>query len=81
MNSVGVCSECGTAIPADSPGGFCSRCLLGLGLIQMQSAECRVRNEEELVLSTRMLDVFASLAPAHDNPMVSEIARRQSYPQ
>src|SRR5439155_423405 len=26
------CKECGTAIPADSPGGFCAQCLLGLGL-------------------------------------------------
>jgi eukaryotic-like serine/threonine-protein kinase len=26
------CKECGTAIPADSPGGFCAPCLLGLGL-------------------------------------------------
>src|ERR1051325_9152599 len=26
------CKECGAAIPADSPGGFCAQCLLGLGL-------------------------------------------------
>src|SRR6266581_4617570 len=32
MSSGGTCRECGTAIPADSPGGFCARCLLGLGL-------------------------------------------------
>src|SRR5437899_9500641 len=32
MSSGGMCRECGTAIPADSPGGFCAQCLLGLGL-------------------------------------------------
>src|SRR5207249_531139 len=32
MSSVDKCRECGTAIPADSPGGFCAQCLLGLGL-------------------------------------------------
>src|SRR6266566_2780260 len=32
MSSGDKCRECGTAIPADSPGGFCAQCLLGLGL-------------------------------------------------
>ena len=32
MSSGSTCRECGTAIPADSPGGFCAQCLLGLGL-------------------------------------------------
>src|SRR6266498_327755 len=32
MSSGSKCRECGTAIPADNPGGFCARCLLGLGL-------------------------------------------------
>jgi len=32
MSSGGTCNECGAAIPADSPGKFCARCLLGLGL-------------------------------------------------
>src|SRR5438876_10387174 len=32
MSSGDKCKECGTAIPADSPGGFCAQCLLGLGL-------------------------------------------------
>src|SRR5438445_9793609 len=32
MASGDKCKECGTAIPADSPGGFCAHCLLGLGL-------------------------------------------------
>src|SRR5712671_5046852 len=32
MASGDKCRECGTAIPADSPGGFCAQCLLGLGL-------------------------------------------------
>src|SRR6266568_7506497 len=32
MSSSSTCRECGTAIPADSPGGFCAQCLLGLGL-------------------------------------------------
>src|SRR5437763_1308624 len=32
MASGDKCRECGTAIPADSPAGFCPQCLLGLGL-------------------------------------------------
>src|SRR5436189_121851 len=32
MSSGTTCRECGTAVPADSPGGFCAQCLLGLGL-------------------------------------------------
>src|SRR5437016_10879281 len=32
MSSGKTCRECGTAIPADGPGGFCAQCLLGLGL-------------------------------------------------
>ncbi|MCI0748323.1 MAG: serine/threonine-protein kinase [Verrucomicrobia subdivision 3 bacterium] len=32
MSGGGQCSECGKAIPADSPGGYCGQCLLGLGL-------------------------------------------------
>src|SRR5215467_10692588 len=40
MSSGDRCRECGTAIPADSPGGFCGQCLLGLGL----SAKCGVRS-------------------------------------
>src|SRR5213083_1693387 len=32
MSSGDKCKECGTAIPADSPGGFCAQCLLRLGL-------------------------------------------------
>src|SRR6266487_7100871 len=32
MSSGDKCRECGTAIPTDSPGGFCAQCLLGLGL-------------------------------------------------
>src|SRR5437773_11574043 len=32
MSSDNKCKECGTAIPADSPGGFCAQCLLRLGL-------------------------------------------------
>src|SRR5215831_61153 len=37
MNPCSTCKECGTAIPADSPGGFCAQCLLGLGLQQVES--------------------------------------------
>jgi len=40
------CRECGTAIAADSPGGFCAQCLLGLGLTEVESADCRVQSEE-----------------------------------
>ncbi|HXJ74747.1 MAG TPA: hypothetical protein VNM37_17970, partial [Candidatus Dormibacteraeota bacterium] len=32
MASGNQCGECGAAIPADSPGGFCGQCLLSLGL-------------------------------------------------
>src|SRR6266850_987025 len=45
MDSRDKCGECGAAIPADSPRGFCAECLLGLGLNQMQKAEGRVQNE------------------------------------
>src|SRR5438045_4760403 len=31
MSSSNACRECGQAIPAYSPGGFCAQCLLGLG--------------------------------------------------
>src|SRR5215467_292761 len=37
MSSGSTCRECGAAIPADSPGGFCAQCLLGLGLQQVGS--------------------------------------------
>src|SRR5947207_23824 len=47
MGSADKCRECGTAIPADSPGGFCAQCLLGLGLQQARSAERGVRSEKE----------------------------------
>src|SRR5436309_1583554 len=46
MSSGERCEECGTAIPSDSPGGFCAQCLLGLGLREMPSADCGVQNEE-----------------------------------
>src|SRR5688572_25548540 len=38
MSSGSICRECGTAIPADSPGGFCGQCLLGLGLEKSEEA-------------------------------------------
>src|SRR6266446_4422673 len=41
-----TCKECGTAIPADSPGGFCAQCLLGLGLSEVQSPKSKVQSEE-----------------------------------
>ncbi len=47
MSSVSTCRECGTAIPADSPGGFCAQCLLGLGLEPEQ--EESVQNQESNV--------------------------------
>ena len=46
MSAGDKCRECGTAIPADSPGGFCAQCLLGLGLSQMQIAECGAQKDE-----------------------------------
>jgi serine/threonine protein kinase/tetratricopeptide (TPR) repeat protein len=33
MSAGGNCGECGAAIPADSPGGFCPQCLLRLGML------------------------------------------------
>jgi eukaryotic-like serine/threonine-protein kinase len=32
MSAGGQCRECGAVIPAGSAGGYCARCLLGLGL-------------------------------------------------
>jgi hypothetical protein len=32
MSSGARCNECGAIIPADSPDGFCAKCLLALGL-------------------------------------------------
>src|SRR6185503_16848010 len=32
MSAGGRCAECGSVIPTDTPGGFCPRCLLRLGL-------------------------------------------------
>src|SRR5262245_50248416 len=32
MSSSHTCNECGKVIPTESPGGYCSQCLLGLGL-------------------------------------------------
>ena len=46
MSSGAKCADCGTAIPAESPGGFCAKCLLGLGLIQDQNPPGRGRNDE-----------------------------------
>src|SRR5438034_5638998 len=37
MSSGSTCRECGTAIPADSPGAFCAQCLFGLGLQEVGS--------------------------------------------
>jgi hypothetical protein len=56
-----TCSECGKPIALGSPGGFCSACLLRLGLREVeseaevegrwlgevQSAECNVQKEGE----------------------------------
>src|SRR5229473_6996444 len=44
MSSDYRCTECGKAIPAGSPGGFCAQCLLGLGLDL--SAESKVPSAE-----------------------------------
>src|SRR5438045_9659215 len=41
------CKECGTAIPADSPGGFCGQCLLGLGLQEVQGSKSKVQSPGE----------------------------------
>src|SRR5947207_601550 len=46
MSSGETCRECGTAIPADSPGGFCAQCLLRLGLLQVQGPESEVQGQE-----------------------------------
>jgi eukaryotic-like serine/threonine-protein kinase len=39
MTAISTCKECGTAIPADSAGGWCPQCLLGLGLDTARPAE------------------------------------------
>src|SRR6185503_8315268 len=39
MASGDNCRECGAVIPADSPGGFCPQCLLGLGLDSVPQPE------------------------------------------
>ena len=50
MSSGRRCSECGTAIPADSPQGFCAQCLFGLGLCptdgSAQEQESKGRRQE-----------------------------------
>src|SRR5262245_61942729 len=46
MSSGNKCKECGTAIPADSPGGFCAQCLLGLGL-KAESREQKAESREQ----------------------------------
>jgi len=46
MSSGNTCEECGAAIPADSPGGFCAQCLLGLALSEVQSPKPKVQNQE-----------------------------------
>src|SRR5512145_384901 len=51
MSSGSTCRECGTAIPADSPGGFCAQCLLGLGLHEVQSPESKVESPRSRVQS------------------------------
>jgi len=38
VSASGTCKECGTAIPGDSPEGFCAQCLLGLGLEKTESS-------------------------------------------
>src|SRR5439155_25160470 len=48
MSPGDTCSECGTAIPADSPGGFCAQCLLGLGLPEVQSPTSKVQSPAEV---------------------------------
>src|SRR6058998_378215 len=45
MSAGDKCKECGAAIPADSPGGFCAQCLLGLGL-NVQSKEQEAKSRE-----------------------------------
>ena len=47
MDSAEQCRECGTAIPAESPGGFCARCLLKLGLEEVQNAERAAQNQDD----------------------------------
>src|SRR6266853_4640760 len=44
MTSGRRCQECGTEIPAGSPGGLCGRCLFALGLGEVQSPESKVQS-------------------------------------
>src|SRR5437899_3454000 len=77
MSAGDKCRECGTAIPADSPGGFCAQCLLGLGLDQMQSAECRVQNEEGEGRN-RMQSVECGVGSEEGEAQKAEVRRQQS---
>src|SRR4029450_2360750 len=45
MGSGGKCRECGAVLPADGPAGLCAKCLLGLGLEELESEDCKVQNE------------------------------------
>src|SRR6266404_1885583 len=45
MSAGSTCRECGKSIPADSPGGFCAQCLLGLGL-NAESGELGAKSSE-----------------------------------
>jgi WD40 repeat protein/serine/threonine protein kinase len=52
MSSNNKCRECGAAILADSPGGFCAECLLRLGL-KAEAASRRSEHEEESSYETQ----------------------------
>src|SRR2546428_1552355 len=45
MSSADKCKECGAAMPADGPGGFCAQCLLSLGL-KVASREQGAKSKE-----------------------------------
>src|SRR6266566_5301384 len=66
MNSGGTCKECGKAIPADSPGGFCAQCLLGLALKTVQGAESKVERATLEVQSQETTGVLAVIEKTGD---------------
>src|SRR5882724_1052081 len=47
MSSAGKCRECGAVPPAGGPPGLCAKCLLSLGLGEVQNDEGERQKSEE----------------------------------
>src|SRR5262245_44299370 len=70
MSAGDKCKECGTGIPADSPGGFCAQCLLRLGL----EAAAEPLNSFQASASSRV-PAGAEVRYFGDHELLAEIAR------